>query len=92
MSNNVIKFTDDELNEIKSLQDSYEKSLVFFGQLSLERMSIEESIKNLNEVEQKAKIDYLELQKKESTLLDKLSSKYGEGSLNIKDGTFIPNK
>jgi hypothetical protein len=88
---NQQKFSEEELLAIKDLQLKYQEKLIFFGQLNLERMSIDQSIKNLNESEEKAKAEYLELQKEEEKLLDSLSAKYGDGTLNLKDGTFSPS-
>ena len=85
------KFSDQYIESIKSLQSKYQEKILYFGQLTLERLSIEQSIKNLNEEENKAKLEYLELQKEEELLIESLSSKYGDGSLNLKDGTFTPS-
>lgn len=86
------KFSEEDIDSIKSLQSKYQEKLIFFGQLTLERLSIEQSIKNLNDVENKAKTEYLELQKEEESLIESLSSKYGDGTLNLKDGTFTPSQ
>lgn len=85
------KFSDEDINAIKTLQSKYQEKILYFGQLTLERLSIEQAIKNLNDEENKAKLEYLELQKEEEVLIDSLSSKYGDGSLNLKDGTFTPS-
>lgn len=89
---NTQKFSEADIDSIKSLQSKYQEKLIFFGQLTLERLSIEQSIKNLNDVENKAKTEYLELQKEEESLIESLSSKYGDGTLNLKDGTFTPSQ
>lgn len=91
MNNETKKFTDEELTSIKDLQQKYQEKLVFFGQLSLERMSIEQAIKELNEAETKAREEYQSLQKEEEKMIETLSSKYGDGSLSLKDGTFTPS-
>jgi len=88
---NSKKFSEDDINSIKTLQSKYQEKILYFGQLTLERLSIEQAIKNLNEEENKAKLEYLELQKEEEVLIETLSSKYGDGSLNLKDGTFTPS-
>jgi len=86
------KFTEEELSSIKSLQQRYQEKLMLFGQLTLERISIDQAIKSVNEAENKARQEYLSLQEEESKLIETLSSKYGDGSLNLKDGTFTPKK
>lgn len=88
--NGVIKFTDEELRAIKTLQESYQEKLIMFGQLNIERISIEQAIKSINESENKLREEYLKLQEDESKLLSDLSTKYGDGTLSLKDGTFTP--
>jgi len=88
--NNVIKFTNEEMESIKKLQESYQEKLIMFGQLNIERISIEQAIKELNETENKLREEYLQLQSDENKLISNLSSKYGDGSLSLKDGTFKP--
>jgi len=90
--NDVIKFTNDEMDCIKKLQQSYEEKLLMFGQINIERIAIEEAIKELNESEGKLRGEYLQLQKDETKLISDLSSKYGDGTLSLKDGTFTPKK
>lgn len=85
------RFADEDISAIKSLQSRYQDKILYFGQLSLERISIEQSIRRLNEDEEKAKAEYLELQKEEEKLIENLSLKYGDGVLNLKDGTFSPS-
>jgi len=88
--NNVIKFTNEEMESIRKLQQSYQEKVIVFGQLNIERMAIERSIKELNEAESKLREEYLQLQTDETKLLSDLSSKYGDGNLSLKDGTFTP--
>jgi hypothetical protein len=92
MNNNQIKFTPEELNEIKSLGEKYQNKLSQFGVLYLERLSIEAASKDLIEKEKKLKDDYNDIQKEEKIVIDKLTSKYGEGNLSLSDGTFTPTK
>ena len=86
-----MKFDQSELDKIKSLQDRYQESLIVFGRLNIDRLNLEESIKMLSEAESRAKEDFFKLQKEESDLVDSLSSKYGNGVLSLKDGTFSPD-
>lgn len=88
--NNVIKFTDEEMESIKKLQQMYQEKLIMFGQINIERISIEEAIKSINESENKLREEYSQLQKDETKLISDLSAKYGDGTLSLKDGTFTP--
>ena len=85
-----ITFTTEELAEIKSLQDKFQKQVFQFGQLRLERMRFAQVFKNFEKEEAKADENYSELQKEENTLLEKFMAKYGAGQLSLSDGTFLP--
>ena len=86
--NNTQKFSNEDIEAIKQLQDKYQEKFIQFGQLSIERFSIEESIKNLDKSETTLKEDFLKLQEEESKLIESLGVKYGDGVLSLKDGTF----
>lgn len=88
---NPIKFTDEELAEIRMLQTKFQEKVFEFGRFRLERMHLLRLVKELEDREKKAEDDYLQLQNMEHALLEKLTGKYGEGSLNPIDGTFIPS-
>jgi DNA repair exonuclease SbcCD ATPase subunit len=86
----VIKFTDEEMQEIASLQAKYQQKILELGQVQLAKIDLEQAEKNLSERKEKVLGDWKEIQKEEETLMGKLASKYGNGSLNLKDGTFKP--
>ena len=79
---NTIKFTEQEMLEIATLQDSYQEKIFALGQLQLDEIK-----NNRTEVLKK----WQELQAVEQKLINTLAEKYGDGSLNLKDGTFKPN-
>ena len=85
-----ITFTTEELAEIKTLQDKFQKQVFQFGQLRLERMRFAQVAKQLEAEEVKADEAYSGLQKEENTLLEKFMKKYGAGQLSLSDGTFLP--
>lgn len=86
-----IKFSPEELGNIKKLQEEFNRKMFEFGQLYLRRMELDSAFKDLIETEKKIQEDYSGLQKQETDLLAQLTQKYGEGQLNINDGTFIPS-
>ena len=88
----VTKFTDEELQSIAKLQSDYQQSIFALGQIDLEKTNAEQQLKSLTEQREKIFEIWKTLQKQESDLLNNLSAKYGEGTLNIKDGTFTPKK
>jgi hypothetical protein len=88
----VIKFNQEELDKFKVLERKYQESIFQFGQLYLEQLSIEDQSKNLKIAQEKLTTDHLDIQKEERDFLTTLANKYGEGSLSLADGTFIPTK
>jgi adenylate kinase len=82
------KFSEEDIEAIKQLQSKYQEKFVQFGQLSIERFSVEETIKSLDKTEVLLKEEYLKLQEEESKLIEGLGVKYGDGVLSLKDGTF----
>lgn len=89
---NEIKFSEHEMAEIKLLQSKFQEKIGDFGRFKIERLQILKLVQDLETREAKAEEEYLNLQRMETSLLDKLTAKYGEGSLNLEDGTFIPIK
>jgi hypothetical protein len=88
--NEVKKFTEQELAEIRMLQGKFQEKIFEFGNFRIERMGLLKLVRDLEDREAKAETDFLNLQKMEEELLDKLTKKYGEGALNLNDGTFTP--
>jgi hypothetical protein len=87
-----IKFTQEELDGLGKIQSKYQENTYRFGQLYLDKLDLDEKFKQLTEAEASLKNNFLEIQKEEETWLSSITAKYGEGSLSLKDGTFIPSK
>jgi len=85
-----IKFSEDELRELVDLKQKYHTNLLGFGDVKLRTYMIEDEIANLKEREDKLKQEHLDLQNEEKGILDKITHKYGEGSLDIQSGVFTP--
>lgn len=87
-----VKFTQEELDGLAKLQAKYQEKTFMFGQLYLDKLSLDERQKQIAEAESNLKNEFLAVQKEEEVWLNNITSKYGEGSLSLKDGTFIPSK
>lgn len=88
----TIKLTEEEFKGVQEIQNKYNETVFKFGQFYLERLSLDEKIKQLIEREEKTKEELSLIQKEEQEWINKISSKYGDGSLSLKDGTFIPKE
>ena len=76
-----VKFTEDELKQVQTIQRSYSSVQNQFGQLKLaqirldnQEVDLEEALKNI--------------QPEEQTFLDGITKKYGQGTLNPETGVF----
>ena len=87
----VTKFTDEEMQEIAGLQAKYQQKIFELGQLQLQEIDLEQTKKLLADKKTELLDNWKTVQKEEETLLNKLAGKYGNGSLNLKDGTFKPS-
>ena len=85
-----IKITEAELAEIRLLQGKFQESIFKLGNLQIEKMELDRLVTEFVEREKKLKEEWSSLQKLEQGLLDKIIKTYGEGNLNMTDGTFTP--
>ena len=80
-----VKFNEEELKQVQSIQRSYATIQNQLGQLKIaqirldnDEVSLEESLKSIQDEEKK--------------FLDGITEKYGQGTLNPETGVFTPNK
>lgn len=86
----IIKFTESEMQSIAKLQSDYQQNIYTLGQIDLEKTDLEQQLQELQNKRNEIFDNWKKLQQEESNLLNSLSQKYGDGSLNLKDGTFKP--
>jgi len=79
-----IKFSDEEINELKEIRDSYESVTHELGQMELQKIFLLERDKEIKE-------NLKTLKDRETKQADKLQKKYGIGTLDIDTGEFIPS-
>ena len=78
-----VKFTEDELKSLKSLQNQSQVATLQFGQLYLSKIRLEEQEVTLK--------NYVKsLGEEEARIAKELSDKYGKGSIDIETGEFTP--
>ena len=85
-----VKFSDEEIKEISKLQKSYIEVQNQFGQISIAKLNLQTQANELNKVENEYRDKFVETQHTEKELVDKLTEKYGEGSLDPTTGVFTP--
>ena len=87
-----VKFTDEELSEVKSLQRDYLETQNKLGQVALTRIRLDNQQRALDAEEDDVLKNYDKLQGKEKEFLDKVTKKYGRGTLNPETGEFTQNQ
>jgi hypothetical protein len=84
------KIDDSTWAEIKMLQGKFQELHGQFGNLGIEKMELDRLVTEFVEKEKQLKDEWISLKKLDEGLRDKLVATYGEGSLNMENGTFIP--
>ena len=84
----AVKFSEEELKNLKELQEGYVETQTKFGQLSIARLNLREQAEELGRLEEDTKTKFDELRKKEKSIVDGLTEKYGQGSLDPQTGVF----
>ena len=87
-----VKFTEEEQKELSELQTGYTQVTFEFGKMYLERLNIEKAFAQLAEIEKGLQDRLIEYRKREDEWTKKMAEKYGDGSLDIVNGTFIPTE
>mgnify|MGYP003122087145 FL=1 len=83
IKNEPQKFTQEEIDNLKSFQTRLDNIITQFGRINLSRIKLDEQ-------ESLLKGEVKKIENEERELAQKLSDKYGRGSLDIETGTFTP--
>tara|TARA_B100000927_G_scaffold267610_1_gene241820 strand:- start:428 stop:706 length:279 start_codon:yes stop_codon:yes gene_type:complete len=87
-----IKFTDEEMKTLRGLQDSYTEKQSELGQLSVQRILLNQQLDALDERQTFLENEYKKIQQRETDFVKTLNNKYGQGQLDPDTGVFTPNK
>ena len=86
----AVKFSEEELQSLQELQNTYAGISTQFGQLKVSRMNLERQFNSLEESEDALEKAWDDNRKKENELVQSLTEKYGPGSLNPQTGEYTP--
>jgi hypothetical protein len=84
------KFTQEELDQIKKVQTSYQSLGISLVQLQVLRASIERELEKIQESENQVKAEIQKTSELEQEISKTLSEKYGVGTLDLQSGVFKP--
>ena len=86
-----MKFTDEELQSLQSLQTGYQEKQSVLGQLAVQKILLNQQIDALNMRTEEVEQEYQVVQQEERDLVAKLNEKYGPGQLDPATGVFTPS-
>lgn len=78
----TVKFTEEELAEIKELQNLFNTVIYQAGQTYLEKAAFEKREKQIE-------ANFNEVRRQEQELVSKLTDTYGQGKINLETGEFM---
>ena len=77
-----MKFTDEELQSLQDLQNGYQEKQANLGQLSVQRILLNQQVEALEARQVELETEYEAVQQQERDLVAKLNEKYGPGQLD----------
>ena len=87
-----IKFTQEELDSLSNLRNSFSQLELGFGKLEVARIQAEQRMEQIEDEKLRLETQYVQVKKQEQNLVVTLNEKYGDGNLNPETGVFTPNK
>jgi SMC interacting uncharacterized protein involved in chromosome segregation len=85
----IKKLTNEELEELKSVQNKYLELTAQLGQIHLEKINLTLALSGMDDELSKLQGIFLELKEQESKIQQAFTKKYGMGSVNLESGEFI---
>jgi len=79
----TVKFNDEELKEIREVQNLYNTVVFQAGQVYLDEIT-------LHDRKGQVEANLQEVKKREQEIVSKLTTTYGQGSINLETGEFTP--
>jgi hypothetical protein len=86
----VKKLDKEHVDEINKLRDEFTQNTNMIGSVTIELEFLETQKKSLEQRKATLLTQFVELREQESKLIESLKERYGDGQINIADGTFIP--
>lgn len=83
------KLDKEHLDALQTLRESFAANANMLGAVSLEQIAINRRLEFLNQEQDKLYSEFESLRQQEQELLEKMRERYGDGQINLADGTFI---
>lgn len=85
-----IKFSQEELNQISTIQTDYQSLGIQLIQIKLELENTKTYLEELQKQEKDLTTTIIETSQKEKNFAQALQEKYGKGSIDLETGIFTP--
>ena len=82
------KLDKEHVDAIQKLQDDFAKNATMLGRIAIDLKIVEQQKQVLLENQTALFVEFEQLRTNESELIEKLKERYGDGQINIVDGTF----
>tara|TARA_R100001377_G_scaffold85220_1_gene70869 strand:+ start:2482 stop:2757 length:276 start_codon:yes stop_codon:yes gene_type:complete len=86
------KLTEEELKEIQTLNEDKNRLTVDFGRLKTDMILVRAQLNALEKMDEDMTAKFKGNETKGKKMMEKFNKKYGDGSINLDDGTFTPSK
>ena len=86
------KLDKEHLELIEKLRENFAKNANILGNISIEQHLLANQQTELTNEQNNYLREFTQLQNQEKDLLSKLKDRYGDGQINIDEGTFIPSQ
>ena len=87
-----IKFTQEELDSLSNLKNTYAQLELALGRVEMARIQVEQRAEQIEGEKLSLETQLNELQKQERALVVSFNEKYGAGNLDPSTGVFTPNE
>ncbi len=84
------KLDKEHVEALSELRANFSKNANILGALAVDEHLMNSQLAQLKQVREEKLAEFEELRKQESELVETLKEKYGEGEINIQEGTFTP--
>ena len=84
------KLDKEHVDPIMELRDAFAKNSQTLGNIYLEEYAVKQRLELLESERAKYVQQFAELQKQEQSLIETMRERYGDGEINIQNGTFTP--
>jgi hypothetical protein len=86
----VIKFTEEEISQIKGFRENFSQITARLGEIQIESIILKAQQTQLDNVRSEEEANYVKLRQEEITLAGELKEKYGDGEFDLETGIFTP--